>query len=78
MKNSIYRFVLKGNGIFNIFIGDYKYVLIVNNLIFEYILLFYLRNGEYKLEIIFILKDVFLDVVWFYLIDKNEIFEEFF
>ncbi|WP_004068144.1 hypothetical protein [Thermococcus litoralis] len=78
VKNSTYRLALKGNGTFNISIGDYKYVLTVNNSTFEYTPLFYLRNGEYKLEITPTSKDALLDVVWLYSTDKNETLEELF
>lgn len=78
VKNSTYRLALKGNGTFNISIGDYKYVLTVNNSTFEYTPLFYLRNGEYKLEITPTSKDALLDVVWLYSTNNNETLEELF
>ena len=78
VKNSTYKIALKGVGTFNVSIGNYSYVLTLNNLTFKYTPMFYLRNGEYKLKIIPLSKDAILDVVWLYSTNNNETLEELF
>ncbi|ALV63862.1 putative membrane protein [Thermococcus sp. 2319x1] len=78
VKNSTYKLALKGAGTFNVSIGNYSYILTLNNLTFKYTPMFYLRNGEYKLKIIPLSKNAILDVVWLYSANNNETLEELF
>ncbi|NJE06991.1 hypothetical protein E3E31_00265 [Thermococcus sp. M39] len=78
VKNSTYKLALKGAGTFNVSIGNYSYILTLNNLTFKYTPMFYLRNGEYKLKIISLSKNAILDVVWLYSTNNNETLEELF
>lgn len=78
VKNSTYKIALKGIGTFNVFIGNYSYILSSENLTFRYTPTFYLREGKYKLKITPVSKDAILDVVWLYSTDNNETLEDIF
>ncbi|WP_287197728.1 hypothetical protein [Thermococcus sp.] len=77
-KNSTYKLALKGKGIFNVSIGNQSYVLTLSDSTFSYTPEFYLKSGEYRLEITPLSEDTTLDVVWLYSTNNNETLEELF
>lgn len=78
LKSSTYKIVLKGMGVFNVSIGNFSYVLASSSLTPRYTPMFYLKPGNYTLNIIPLTKNAILDAIGLYSTYNNEDLEELF
>jgi hypothetical protein len=76
-KNGSYRIALNGIGEFKVKIGNHSFILNSSSLNFTYTPIFYLNEGERKIEIIS-LGNTILDTIWLYSTETNQTIEQLF
>ena len=78
VKSGTYRLAFRGEGRFNIRIGERSFILSLKPLNFIYSPLIHLYPGKYRLEVISLTADSSLDVAWLYSTEENETIDQIF